>query len=233
MSKIKKLIAVGIIALALIIARPHGPSNKEIMSKVVQLQGNGSLCSGEQVRAPSGVDYILSAAHCAHLATDGSIEVKTEDGRKMKRRVIAEDPMSDLLLIEGLPNLKGLDIAESVHRGQAVRTFTHGRGFATYETTGVIIEDKRIAVSVFDIMDDKALAKCKSMPKYVVDQGWFGMSCMLNVSETATTALVAPGSSGGMVLDASGKLIGVVSAGDSTFGYLVTLDHIKSFLANY
>jgi S1-C subfamily serine protease len=57
--------------------------------------------------------------------------------------------------------------------------------------------------------------------------------CFLKVVEVATTAKVVPGSSGGMVVDDVGDLIGVVSASNGDFGFLVRLQDIKNFLAKY
>lgn len=209
-------------------------SNTYIENRVVKLFSAAGSCTGEQVRAPSGVDYILTAAHCLVLQDDkGYIAVKTEDGKILKRRVIAEDAFSDLLLLEGLPGLRGLDIAFKSSFKQSVRSFTHGRGYDTYETEGVLIQSFHINIQ----MDpDKCLT---GMPKYKTIEAsnpWTGEKdnlCSMYVLETATTALIVPGSSGGPIVNSLGDLVGVVSAGDSTFGYLVTLDDIHSFINNY
>ena len=211
-------------------------SDDYLRARVVKLGGNHMMCSGEQVRAPSGVDYILSAAHCRPIQdADGNFSVTTEDGRTMKRRLIAEDPVSDLILIEGMPNLRGLDVGDSVDFKQHVRTFTHGNNLATYKTEGVIVDNKEIGVPAFVIENEAMEASC-SLPKLkIVDLTLFGgpKICIMDVTETITTAFIAHGSSGGLAVDDSGDLIGVVSTGGDGFGGLVKLSDIKSFLKNY
>src|SRR5882724_5880489 len=72
-------------------------SEEWVIQRSVMLFGASGQCSGEQMRAPSGIDYILSAGHCHDIADEsGNIWVKTEKGRILSRRVIAEDPLSDL-----------------------------------------------------------------------------------------------------------------------------------------
>lgn len=207
------------------------PSEAKLMSKVVRLtsaSGRGS-CSGEQVKAPSGENYILTAAHCLSLASpDKTIRVMTEDGRDLPRRVIAEDEASDLALIEGLPNMEGIQVAKINYRNQPVRTFTHGAGLATYKTEGVLIEERDIMVFIGFLEPEKC-----SGSKYKIIDTFLGGACVMDVREMATTALTVPGSSGGMVVNDSGELVGVVSAGGGGMGWLVTLDHIRSFLGNY
>jgi S1-C subfamily serine protease len=213
-----------------------------LRSRVVKLMGNGYICSGEQVHTAFGTDYILSAGHCDELAIDGSIEVHSEDGRVMERRVIAEDAKSDLLLIEGIPNMEGIPIAKHQSIGDHVRTFTHGNGFRTYKSEGELIDNNKVEAILFPIMPgdpetDKLTAKCKAMPKnsLVSIDTFFGKVsvCVLSVDEVVTTAFMVPGSSGGMVVNDSGELTGVVSAGGDGFGYLVRLSDIQDFLANY
>lgn len=198
---------------------------------------NGRMgCSGEQIRAPSGTDYILTAAHCAKIAKDGMMPVITEDGRHLERRVIAEDPYSDLLLIEGIPGLRGLDIAPHSDGTEHVRTFTHGRLLPTYETEGQLISDQHVEVLLGMISNDEDAAAC-SGPKYEIvhaDPPFDSITgCFLNVEETVTNAMIVPGSSGGMVVNDSGDLVGVVSAGDGVFGLLVRLHDIHKFVGNY
>lgn len=236
-----KIIAAAIIAvLAFNIAKDaFGKSERYLMSRAVKLQGDHNMCSGEAVQAPSGESYILTAAHCKILADkDGLIMVITEDGRSLKRRQIAEDPNSDLLLIEGMPGLKGLSISsKKPHRGEHVRTFTHGGDTKTFKTEGELVDEKSIAIPFAYIGTPAEEAACKSMPKNkVLDMPfifWTVKVCALQVNELVTTASIIGGSSGGMAVDDSGDLIGVASAAGGGFGYLVPLKDIKKFLGNY
>lgn len=218
-------------------ALKHKLSNHP-QSRTVMLRGLHTLCSGAQVRAKSGVDYILSAGHCMPAVIDGMVEIITEDGKVLERKVIAEDKNSDLMLLEGAPGMKGLDIADYTYRGQHIRTYTHGRGMATYKTEGVLIETMHIAIPAFEITNDQLAVQCRSMPKYqeITVGSVFGEPmavCVLSLDEYASTAFILPGSSGGMVVDDSGKLAAIVSASGEGIGYFVSLKDIHHFVDNY
>lgn len=233
-----KIITSSVAAALLITGMLSHRGDSYFMSKSVKLVSARGSCSGEQVVAPSGVSYILTAAHCRLLEKDGSITAITEDGKTLERKIIAEDPKSDLMLLEGIPNLSGLDIASDQGRGQHVRTYTHGSGYSTYKTEGELIDVQDMQIPVEMVVDAELTVKCE-LPKYsrMQIQTPFGLlkACVLSVTETVTTAKIVPGSSGGMVVDDSGRLVGVVSAGnsDTGFGYLVTVKDIQSFTRNY
>lgn len=206
-----------------------------LRARSVMLFNDEGLCSGEQVKAPSGVNYILSAGHCMHLAnSEGFVKVKTEDGQIILRRVIGEDPNSDLMLVEGLPDLDGIEIGIDLRRAQHIRTFTHGKGMDTYETDGLVVGKTiaRFVIKLLDTMEQKCPDMAKIKTKMV--DGIFGPvpACVMESEETITTAMIVPGSSGGMAVDDDGRLIGVASATDGSFGYLVKLEDIRAFLAN-
>lgn len=237
----RKAIVAIILAAGLLYGCWH-PSETKIKSKVVMLSGNHAFCSGEQVKAPSDVNYILTAGHCKDLAVDGKITIITEDGKTLDRRIVAEDPKSDLLLLEGLPGVEGLPIAKGSYKGQWVRTFTHGHRMATYKTEGFLVQDKEIEIQVGDITNQSELEACSGAPKYKVismdleisgNKVSLGALCIMQVIETVTTAGIVPGSSGGAIVNGAGELVGVASAGDKIFGYLVTLADIRAFVANY
>lgn len=227
--------AVGILMYAL-----SSPSDNKIKHRYVKLSGPHGMCSGEQVRAPSGIDYILSAGHCKDIAENGSFTVTDEDGNVLQRRVIAEDKNSDLLLIEGLPNVRGLDIAKADYSGEHVRTFTHGNRMDTYKTEGELIQNKRVQILKGVVTTKEEEDACTSMPKNKIEQAQTFFSgpinvCVMNIMETASTATIVPGSSGGMVVDDQGKLVGVASCVDSQnhFNYFVSLHDIQVFLSGY
>lgn len=213
------------------------PSESALRERVVKLMGDHAMCSGEQVRAPSGEDYILTAAHCRVLAKDGVIDVMTAEGYHIKRRVIAEDPNSDLLLLEGVPGLSGISVARKVRMHEHVRTFTHGGNMDTFKTEGELVFVQHIDAPLSLIQDSESEAACVSMPKnkeVTIDTpfGQFSI-CVLSVDEVITTARIIPGSSGGMAVNDSGQLVGVASVGNSTIGGLVKLSDIQNFLGGY
>lgn len=226
--RLKEYIVFGLLALLSVAPIAcHKPLPRD---KVVKLMSPKGMCSGEQVKAPSGQSYILSAGHCRKLIdADGFFTVETEDKRILKRKMIAEDAESDLLLIEGLPNLEGLQIAQSIAPGDKVTTLTHGNNFATYKTEGVIIQGERVQIPMSIPSNDEETIACGVMPKQHLDDGY----CILDVWEVISTAMVVPGSSGGAVLDKHMELAGVVSAGGEGFGAFVTLSDIQKFIKNY
>jgi S1-C subfamily serine protease len=234
MTKKKKVVLSAILALIAYRYVLSCPSESELMSKSVMLTGKGIECSGQQVKADSGLSYILTAAHCYIIADEnGDMNVQTQDGRQLKRKIIAEDPSSDLMLLEGVPGMKGLTVADSLGRFQHIRTFTHGHQKPVYKTEGAVIGTEEIIVPISDITNEDEENKCVSQSKNKVVDLLIKKICVLDVEETVVTAQIIPGSSGGMVVDDSGQLVGIASATEGYFGYLVPLKDIKAFLFNY
>ena len=233
---------IGVLILAAVAIMASMSAHKErldsyVKSRVVQIVNERGSCSGEQIRTASGMDYVLTAAHCKILSKEGSYTVISEDGKKMERKEIAEDGYSDLLLLEGMPGMKGLEIAKYSYPGEHVRTQTHGHAFKTYKTEGVLIQDTIMQIPLFEASAPEDYEKCTRMPKYEVIpmDTFFGPMpvCALSVYETVMTAFIAPGSSGGPVVDDDGKLVGVVSATGDNYGFIVPTAAIHKFIDNY
>ena len=86
----------------------------------------------------------------------------------------------------------------------------------------------RIAIKQISTLDD--LMTC-IMPKYKIFPDFIGLICGMDTMESSTTATIIPGSSGGMVVNKNGELVGVASATNGFFGYVVRLKDIQKFLA--
>lgn len=235
-SKKKFIIASLIAAVAYFSLHTSPLSDQYIKNRVVKLSNNGRQCTGEQVRTSSGTDYILTASHCAPIAdSKGYMTVTTEFGTTLQRRIVAEDPESDLLILEGLPNLKGLEVssAYSLYRNQKLRAFTHGHGLDTWLAEGQMIQDSKLEVALYPTPDGDTKLKCASMPKQVVVDSIFESFCAMSIMESVTTLGIVPGSSGGPIVNEDGELVGVASAKDEYFSYIVRLHDLQKFLLNY
>lgn len=205
------------------------------MDRSVKLLGPRDQCSGVQIHAPSGKDYILSAAHCVKVAgAERIFYVELEDKTHVNKKIVVEDPNSDLLLIEGLDAKEGLRISREVKQGQHIRTYTHGHGMDTYMTEGRLLAERNITIALGLVGSDEVGA-CTD-PKYritytdVLGAGIGMPLCLLKVKEAVTNAPVLPGSSGGMVVDDQGDIVGIVSAKEDMLSWIVTLKDIKAFL---
>lgn len=208
-----------------------------VPTQVVQLYGIADgRCSGVHIQIKDKT-YILSASHCLVLQNDnGEIYVGNEEMEPMPRKVLKEDDLADVILLEPLPGVKGLSLADNIEQTEHIYTYTHGLGYATYKTEGSYIQDVKIQVPLFVVSDQH---KCDiSKPKYVemdINLGFFSLrACVLIQNTMVTEAFVAPGSSGGAVTNKYGELVGIVSAEDSYgFGYLVTLKDLQRFLSKH
>lgn len=242
------LFAILPLALALGIAcglsRPGSKSDDAIKAATIgigQESGEGSWCSGVQVKAPSGQAYILSAAHCREIDSGDGYPIVTQNGRHLMRSFVAEDPASDLLLIEGVPGLPALEISDKMDKElKSVRAFTRGGRMPLYITSGDIIKLDEIAKFVIFPLhsgENTEESDCLKGSKFMVfsAETMFGniQVCLFSAPENAISAKIVPGSSGGAIVDERGDLAGIASATDGDFGYMVRLQDIRAFVGNY
>lgn len=205
-------------------------SDSYIRHRVVYLYGNNHACSGVEVKAPSGKNYILTAGHCRILASDDRIMARDENGREQAVEVIQEDPNSDLLLLASIDG-KSVDVAKSIHAHEHLHSITHGKSFPAYRTDGEFLDIELTQIKYFPIMDANDRAKCLTMPKYSDYTGMTGEFCFISTHQTLADVPIVLGSSGGPLLNEAGELVGIVSAGSSDgFNTFVSLMDIHSFL---
>jgi S1-C subfamily serine protease len=192
--------------LSLLLCLVTGCKHEHIANKsIVMLVGStGAQCTGFEVKAPSGHEYMLTAGHCAMLADPltGSIQVTTEEGAKVMRRVIAVDPLADITIMEPVPGIPALEVAADSYKDEFIRILGHGLGLPTWEVDCRIVGDTIVNS----------------------DLGW---------NETICSAEARPGHSGSPALDPDGHVVGVLSVagmGISGFSRLVDL---QDFLKGY
>ncbi|MDP3710733.1 MAG: trypsin-like peptidase domain-containing protein, partial [bacterium] len=165
----------------------------------------------------AGTGFIVSADGFVvtnkHVVSDTQAEftVLFNDGRKMKAKILAKDPLQDLavLKIEGndFPFLK-LGDSNRVKIGQSVIAIGNALGeFRNTVSTGIV----------------------SGLQRSIVASG--GSSGPENLQELIQTdAAINPGNSGGPLLNLSGEVIGVntaVASGAENIGFSIPINKLK------
>jgi putative serine protease PepD len=134
-------------------------------------------------------DHVISAA-----ASGGNIDVIFNDGDTQTARLVGRDPQTDLAVLQ-VPQSEGLrpirfGSSQAVSVGQSVVALGAPLGLSSTVTAGIVsARDRSVNVPTGD-----------------------GQSALL-VAAIQTDAAINPGNSGGALVDCSGKLIGIPSAG--------------------
>jgi Trypsin-like peptidase domain len=198
-------------------------SDRYVRDRVLMIYGRGILCSAIEIRAPSGKNYTMSAAHCYEMAVNEYVTAQAEDGSEHMIKVLQVDKDHDLMLLEAFDD-KFIDVAKDYHTHEHVHTLTHGHGQPTYRTDGELLKVENVRVAI-PIESDEDLAKCTNIIQSALE-----VSCELKLTVMMSTAAIIPGSSGGAVLDEAGHLVGIVSCGDGFFSGFIPLPDIQNML---
>jgi hypothetical protein len=240
----KKTILTSILALytlALILPPLHFiikyNHEMDVRANVVKLVSDKGSCSGTQIVAPSGKKYILTAGHCRALEENGKIGVIAEGMRKIDLAIVEESETTDLMLLEGHPQLPGLHIGSEPTSRTNLRAYTHGMGLDTYEANGKLIQTLHVEALDHMVNTPDEETQCTSKPKYAVRDITFLFfqvkACVLSIDTYVTTLTpIVPGSSGGSVVDGE-KVVGVVVMVGGGFSYMIKHKEIKEFVAPY
>jgi len=154
--------------------------------------GGSGTGSGEVIRSDG---YILTNNHVIAIAANGGkVEVMFADGTSVPATIVGRDVLTDLavLKVAQSDNLKviGLGSSDSVQVGQPVVAIGAPLGLSGTVTSGIVSAmDRTVEVPAED--DHSALL----------------------VSALQTDAAINPGNSGGALVNCSGDLIGVPTAG--------------------
>ncbi len=155
-------------------------------------QGGGGTGSGEVIRTDG---YILTNNHViASAASGGKVEVTFTAGDTVPATIVGRDVLTDLAVLKVTPpfNLKAIAMGSSgsVQVGQPVVALGAPLGLSSTVTSGIVSAlDRTVEVPAEN--DRNALL----------------------VGAVQTDAAINPGNSGGALVNCSGQLIGVPSAG--------------------
>jgi putative serine protease PepD len=155
-------------------------------------KGGAGTGSGEVIRSGG---YILTNNHViASAATGGAVKVQFADGQTAPATIVGRDPQTDLAVIKAdtsaQPKVIAMGSSASVQVGQANVVIGAPLGLSGTVTSGIVSAlDRDIQVPGED--DTSALL----------------------VGAIQTDSAINPGNSGGAMVNCSGQLIGIPSAG--------------------
>ena len=157
-------------------------------------EGAGGVGSGEVIRSDG---YILTNNHVITPAVGGGmLEALFDDGSTAAATVVGRDPLTDLAVIRvrGVSGLRTIPIGNStsLRIGQPVIALGAPLGLSSTVTSGIV----------------SALDRTVHVPGE-------GQQSALLIDAVQTDAAINPGNSGGALVDCSGDLVGVPTAGAS------------------
>lgn len=210
----------------------HYVGNKVVT--ITNEKGN-SGGTGFFLKMPSGKTALVSNRHVCDLKDSNNfVFVHTEDGKTYPRKVIEQAKDTDLCVIETIDNYEGLRIGGRNYSGQFIYSIGHPKLMPLVMVGGEIFANANI--DVFDHLISKDRPTCENGKIEDVNMLFFSLkACMHTVNADFITATIFPGNSGSPVVDAFGRVEGVVFAGDSdsNWGFTIPVEDLKNFIKKY
>lgn len=258
-------LVLGIAALLTVAARTPQMHDLYLRHKVgdkvykVQAELRGGGGTGFQVRAPSGVDYVMTNSHVCNAVNQydapenkGTALLVDDDGNSIRRRIVAISDETDLCLIEGAPGVSGLSLGNEPGKGETMTVVGHPHLIPITLSSGDVLgkTDVKVIDHVAAIIDNPFLAmqvqvnpKC-DLPKNEIIEiaipeeiggGKAQLCADVTYGAYMTSIVIYPGNSGSPMVDYWGRVVGVAFASNQSdnFGQVVSLSDIKDFLAHY
>lgn len=229
----------------------------KVGSKVYMIKGvrNGGGGTGFELKAPSGISYIITNSHvCDHvkeLSEDKhSVLVGDDDGEYMSRKIIAISDETDLCLIESLPGVQGLSVGSEPEVGDRLTVVGHPKLRPLTLASGEMIGSEDVNILDFVLptgnplldlfLPIKADGTCdkpkNEMKEFTGPDGIVIKACFVVTHDAHMTSItIFPGNSGSPVVDYWGKVVGVAFAAssDDNQGEIISLHDLTDFIARY
>jgi S1-C subfamily serine protease len=214
---------------------------------MVRSSPKGGGGTGFVIKAPSGNNYLMTNDHVCAASKDGlTMVVMNDDGEWIPRQILHRSDKTDLCILEAMPGVEGLEVADSPSTGQAVTAVGHPGLMPLTLSSGEILGSKDLMVLEFITMD-KDDPNCKKPKNSIVEVGVKPIfsrrditfmpvyACVITVKNAfLTSAIIRPGSSGSPMVDWRGRVQGVMFAGDAFgWGAAVSLKDVKEMLKLY
>jgi putative serine protease PepD len=167
----------------------------EVSPSVVTISASGASGAGTGSGEVIQSDYILTNNHVIAIAANGgSVEVQFSDGQTAPATIVGRDPQTDLAVLKVNTSRKlqviSMGTSATVQVGEATVVIGAPLGLSGTVTSGIVSAlDRTIQVPA----DENTTA--------------------LLVGAIQTDASINPGNSGGAMVNCSGQLIGVPTAG--------------------
>lgn len=206
---------------------------KKIVILTTPSEGNGGG-TGFAVKAPSGVTYTITNNHVCELAEGGKLRAVYDNGRSVIIDVLETDKAHDVCILKGLPLTEGLEVAEAeASVGDPIFTIGHPLLMPNTFSEG-LVRDRTDMVVMMGYGDER---QCRALGlKHRVNPFDETSGICYNIYDAMDTSVTGyPGNSGSPVFNVSGKVIGVIFAGNGLTNQLsyVPLEYLHDLIRTY
>jgi S1-C subfamily serine protease len=192
--------------------------------------------TGFVVESPSGTSLTITNAHVCR-AGDGRFLYAAIPGtnRYIGIRVIEISKDSDLCVLEPVPGLSALSLANSTYVGQEVAVVGHPKLQPLTLSRGDITNFETITLMLGAQMPPGVCDEAGGKEQVGYFMGMEFKVCLRDYFAARTTAIAYGGNSGSPTVNFFGSVVGLLFAADSetNWGFLIPLEEVKKFLSIY
>ena len=189
--------------------------------------------TGFAVRAASGKLYTVTNAHVCRI-TDKSFLIASRGSVRLRLQIIEIMEEADLCVLQGIPFMKGLEVAEGLGLFEGVYVVGHPRLQPINMTAGWVRTRVYVPIAYCNKAGGAKVQVLPDQRKSARSIFDLDESCIKDMDSIMTNNDSQPGNSGSAVLNDKGQVVGVLFAGDSAgTSLIVPLNYLHSLLSTY